>query len=161
MHRRGEWALDVAYALSIGLRTDDRRAWEKDLIKVYLKELAAAGGEPPTLDEALLAYRQQMFHAVAFWLGTIGIGEDSPVAPEICRLNLQRTTQAVVDLDSFGAVGVLMATNEVRSDPGMLRICLWAAPVGLGVHLRRHARLRVAAACHSRGQLHRDRAVLP
>jgi hypothetical protein len=44
-----------------------------------------------------------MFHAVAFWISTIGIGERNPVAPEICKLNLRRCAQAVVDLDSFGA----------------------------------------------------------
>jgi hypothetical protein len=101
----GQWALDVAYALSIGLRTDDRRVWERDLIELYLDGLGTAGGEAPSFDEAWLAYRQQMFHAGSFWISTTGIGEHSPVAPEICRLNVQRTTQAVVDLDSFGAVG--------------------------------------------------------
>jgi len=41
---------------------------------------------------------------VAFWIGTIRIGELSPVAPEICKLNVRRCAQARVDLDSFGAV---------------------------------------------------------
>lgn len=100
----GQWALDVAYALSISLRTEDRRAWEKDLIALYLDRLSAAGGTAPSFDAAWLAYRQQMFHAVAFWIGTIGIGERSPVAPEICKLNVCRSAQAVVDLDSFGAL---------------------------------------------------------
>lgn len=101
----GGWALDVAYALSIGLRVEDRRAWEKDLIGLYLDRLAATGGESLDFDEAWLAYRQQMFHAGAFWIGTIGLGERSPVPHPICRLNVERSTQAAVDLDSFGAVG--------------------------------------------------------
>lgn len=101
----GGWALDVAYALAIGLRVEDRRAWEQDLIRVYLERLAATGGEALGFDTAFAAYRQQMFHAGAFWVGTIGLGDRSPVPHPICRLNVERSTQAAVDLDSFEAVG--------------------------------------------------------
>lgn len=101
----GGWALDVAYALSIGLRVEDRRAWEKDLIRRYLDCLGAVGVEAPDFDTAFTAYRQQMFHAGAFWIGTIGLGDRSPVPHPICKLNVERSTQAAVDLDSFEAVG--------------------------------------------------------
>lgn len=101
---RGQWALDVAYALSIGLTTDDRRAWERDLIACYLDRLAETISETPTFDEAWLAYRQQMFHAVAFWLAPFGIGEGGPVAADVSLSNIQRAAQAIEDLDSFGAL---------------------------------------------------------
>lgn len=101
---RGQWALDVAYALAIGLSTEDRRAWERDLIGFYLDRLAEKVPETPSFDEAWLAYRQQMFHGVSFWLAPFGIGEGGPVAADVSLSNIQRAAQAIDDLDSFDAL---------------------------------------------------------
>lgn len=101
---RGQWALDVAYALAIGLSTEDRRAWERDLIALYLQWLAEKVPETPTFEEAWLAYRQQMFHGVCFWLAPFGIGEGGPVAADVSLSNIQRAAQAIDDLDSFDAL---------------------------------------------------------
>jgi hypothetical protein len=101
---RGQWALDVAYALSIGLSTENRRAWERELIGLYLDRLAETVSELPAFDEAWLAYRQQMFHAVSFWLAPFGIGEGGPVAADVSLSNIQRAAQAIDDLDSFDAL---------------------------------------------------------
>jgi len=102
----GEWALDVAYALMSALTVDDRRAWERDLIALYLDELARAGGEPPTFDQALLRYRQQAFHALIFWLYTIGSGRMQPHMQHrhVAEANVARMTQAVVDLESLDSL---------------------------------------------------------
>src|SRR5207253_2275243 len=43
---RGHWALDVSYALASALRIDDRRAWERELLEVYLEQLAKGGVAP-------------------------------------------------------------------------------------------------------------------
>jgi hypothetical protein len=101
---RGQWALDVAYALSIGLSTENRRAWERDLVGVYLQRLAEKIQETPSFDEAWLAYRQQMFHGVSFWLAPFGIGEGGPVAADVSLSNIQRAAQAIDDLDCFAAL---------------------------------------------------------
>lgn len=78
---RGEWALDLSYALSVNLTTEDRRAWEQDLLERYLWRLGEEGvPKPPTKDEALLRYRQQQFHIVMFTLLTIGAGKLQPAA---------------------------------------------------------------------------------
>jgi hypothetical protein len=104
---RGQWALDVSYALSSALRIEDRRAWERELLEIYLETLAAGGVVPiPSLDAALLAYRQQIFHAFVFWLFTVG---RSPLQPKMqpddaSMANLERMAQAVVDLDAFGSL---------------------------------------------------------
>jgi hypothetical protein len=52
----GGWALDLSYALSAALDIEDRRAWKRDLIALYVDQLANAGGRPPTVDEAFLAW---------------------------------------------------------------------------------------------------------
>lgn len=101
---RGQWALDVAYALAIGLTTEDRRDWERDLIRVYLDRLTEKVSEPPSFEEAWLAYRQQMFHGICFWLAPFGIGEGGPVAPDVSLSNIRRAAQAIDDLDSFAAL---------------------------------------------------------
>lgn len=103
---KGNWALDVAYALSAGLDVEDRRAWERELLALYLDELGAAGGKPPPFDEAWLDYRRQMFHGLIFWTYTLLVGKLSPVQPEpIVRELIRRTAHAVTDLESLDSLG--------------------------------------------------------
>src|SRR5215210_191056 len=102
---KGNWALDVAYAFSAGLTIEDRRAWERDLLELYLDELAAHGGRPAGFDDAFLAYPQQMLHGVVFWTYTLLIGRVAEVQPEpIVRKLISRTAQAAVDLETLDAV---------------------------------------------------------
>jgi len=76
---KGEWSLDFAYAMSVNLSTENRRAWERDLLERYVWRLAEEGvKQPPTFDEAWLKYRQQPFHVVIFSLFTIGAGRFQP-----------------------------------------------------------------------------------
>ncbi|WP_019875180.1 phosphotransferase family protein [Sporichthya polymorpha] len=99
---KGNWALDVAYALSAALDVEDRRAWERDLIALYLDELAAAGGKSPSFEEGWLAYRQQMLHGLIFWTYTLLVGKVSELQPETyVRTLIRRTSQAVVDLETL------------------------------------------------------------
>lgn len=103
---RGNWALDFAYALMSNLDIESRRAWENDLLRLYLEELKANGGKAPAFDEAWLHYRQQVFHGLFAWVGTIGAGRMQPeMQPrDICLANIERITQAVVDLESLDAL---------------------------------------------------------
>lgn len=76
---RGEWALDYAYAMSVNLTTENRRAWEHDLLERYLWRLGEEGvPNPPSFEQAWLRYRQQPFHVVIFSLLTIGAGRFQP-----------------------------------------------------------------------------------
>ncbi|MCX2930070.1 aminoglycoside phosphotransferase family protein [Mycobacterium sp. CVI_P3] len=106
---RGSWAMDVAYALSSALTVDDRRAWERDLIALYIDRLHAAGGPRLTAAGAWLTYRQQPFHGLVFWLYTIGAGRMQPAMQpdDVSLANLERMTNMIVDLDSFEALGEL------------------------------------------------------
>jgi hypothetical protein len=77
---RGEWALDFAYAISVNLAVEDRRAWERELLERYLWRLGEEGvKESPSFEQAWLRYRQQPFHVVIFSLLTIGAGRFQPV----------------------------------------------------------------------------------
>lgn len=103
---KGGWALDFSYAMTSALAIDDRRSWERDLINLYLEELGSRGVTPPTFDEAFLAYRQQIFHALVFWLYTIGAGPLQPdMQPrDICEVNVERMAHAAVDLESLDSL---------------------------------------------------------
>ncbi len=98
---RGQWALDVAYALALNLTVENRRAWEKELIQRYIDKLTDMGVDAPDFDAAWLAYRQQMFHALAFWVSTTGWGEDRTQPEDVCNTFIARSSQAIVDLDSW------------------------------------------------------------
>jgi hypothetical protein len=102
----GEWALDVVYAVMSALTIEDRRAWERELLELYLEELARAGGIAPPFDEAWLRYRQQVFHGLVFWLYTIGSGRMQPQMQKqsVAKANVARMTQATIDLESLDSV---------------------------------------------------------
>lgn len=103
---RGNWALDFAYALMSGLDIESRRAWEHDLLRLYLDQLGENGGTAPPFDDAWLHYRQQVFHGLFAWVGTIGAGRMQPeMQPrDVCLVNIERISQAVVDLESLDAL---------------------------------------------------------
>jgi len=104
----GNWATDYAYAIVTALTPEDRAAWERDLLALYIEELQTRGVvDVPSFDEAWLAYRQQMFHALFYWTFPLGIGALQPrmQLPEISLRNVARSGQAIVELDSMKAVG--------------------------------------------------------
>jgi hypothetical protein len=47
-----------------GLDIESRRAWEHDLLRLYLDRLGENGGKAPGFDDAWLHYRQQVFHGL-------------------------------------------------------------------------------------------------
>ncbi|GAA5144386.1 phosphotransferase [Pseudonocardia eucalypti] len=103
---QGGWARDLAYALSSGLTPEDRREWEKDLVARHGQRLAEAGIEPPSPEEAFLAYRQQMPHAMFMWLGTLG---RHPLQPDyqprdIVMETVRRVCTAADDLETLDAL---------------------------------------------------------
>jgi hypothetical protein len=106
VHGARELGAGFAYVLMSGLDIESRPRWEHDLLRLYLDELKAAGGEAPGFDEAWLHYRQQDFHGLFAWVGTIGAGRMQPeIQPrDICLANIERIAQTVVDLDSLDSL---------------------------------------------------------
>jgi hypothetical protein len=101
----GHWGRDVAYTMSTSLSTEDRRAWEQDLLKFYLENLARAGG--PTVDfaEAWTHYRQQLPSVLAWWTVTLspppGMPDCQPA--DITLEFIRRISVAMDDVDSLHA----------------------------------------------------------
>lgn len=104
---RGHWSRDLAYALATTLTVDDRRAWERELVALYVDALAAAGGPTVSAEAAWLAYRRQLWGALAYWAPTYSPPKLMPsdMQPrEISGELLHRISTACVDLDALNAM---------------------------------------------------------
>ncbi len=103
---RGIWARDVAYTVSSALKPEDRRAWEQDLLKLYLEDMHAAGGPKVSFNEAWLAYRQQLITALTWWTVTLSPPDALPdMQPRDTTLEfIRRISTAADDLDSLDAM---------------------------------------------------------
>jgi hypothetical protein len=104
---KGGWAYDVAYTLTTGLTIEDRRAWERELIRTYVKRLAAAGGPSLAFDDAWLSYRRATPHAYFAWVFALGQSRLQPAMQptSTSREMIARTSRALVDLDTLAALG--------------------------------------------------------
>lgn len=105
---RGGWAYDYSYALTSALTVENRRLWEKDLLRFYLDRLQAAGGQAPPFDDAWLKYRQNSLYGYFCWLSTIpgsAKGNTPDMQPRQVSLDIiQRSANAIRDLESLVAM---------------------------------------------------------
>ncbi|WP_406291677.1 phosphotransferase [Embleya sp. NBC_00896] len=103
---RGNWAHDVSYLVVSTLAVADRRAWERDLLALYLDRLAETGAKAPDFDAAWLAYRRQLVYPYLTWLLVIGRSAVQPrfQADDVSLGVIERTAHAVADLDPLAAV---------------------------------------------------------
>lgn len=100
---RGQWSRDVAYTVSTALATEDRRAWERDLLQLYIESLRASGGPVIEFDDAWQHYRQQLISALTWWTVTLTPPEGLPdMQPKRTSLEfIRRISTAIDDLDAM------------------------------------------------------------
>lgn len=100
---KGHWSRDLVYALTTSLTVENRRAWERDLVRYYLDRMAAAGVPPISFDDAFVEYRRALMTAFAFWTMTLNPPSDMPdmQPPETSLVFIGRLATAVDDLDSL------------------------------------------------------------
>ena len=106
---QGGWAFDVVYAMVSALTVEDRRQWERELLRYYLDQLHAAGGPRVSFDDAWLQYRQNTIYPYFCWLMTL-TGVFLPLMPKMQteKVSLDiiaRSASAIGDLESLRAVG--------------------------------------------------------
>jgi hypothetical protein len=100
--QEGPYMHDVAYSIIGNLTVADRRAGEKDLLAGYLAALKAKGvSHPPTPGEAFDAYRRHVMHGFMWGFTPVEMQPEDIITAEADRFGA-----AVVDLDTFGALGV-------------------------------------------------------
>ena len=95
------WAADVAYFLVGSLAVDQRAAHEQTLLRDYLTQLHAHGGPAIEWETAWLAYRQNLLHGI-IWAT---LPETMQARDGVLAMT-QRFASAIVDHDTFGALGV-------------------------------------------------------
>ncbi|MGE3744558.1 MAG: phosphotransferase [Sphingomonadaceae bacterium] len=99
----GNWVHDVSYFLISSLDIPDRRAAERDLLVHYLDCLGRHRQSPgPGFDEAWEDYRRAAFQSFFTWISN----SDDWQAPEINMSCYARASAAMMDLDSYTALGV-------------------------------------------------------
>jgi hypothetical protein len=100
--RKVPWSHSFSYFLIGALDMADRRKWEQALLSHYLSRLAHYGATPPAFDDAWLAYRQSaLFGLFIFMCNEVAM------QPEVNNTaNAARFGHAVLDHDTFGALGV-------------------------------------------------------
>lgn len=102
---RGHWAYDFGDFLASALAVEDRRAWERDLLSLYLQRLAEAGAPAPGFDEGWRAYRQCLFYPFFCWTTVLGASAWMPETQpaEASKLIIERVATAIDDLDALDA----------------------------------------------------------
>jgi thiamine kinase-like enzyme len=102
---RGHASRDLAYVLSAALEIEDRRSWERELVRRYHERLESSAERGFDADELWRQYRRQMLHALLMWTPTLCHSEHLPdMQPEAASLcMIERMTAAIDDLESLDA----------------------------------------------------------
>lgn len=101
----GHWSRDLIYTMTTALSIENRRAWEKDLVEMYLSLMAERGVPREPIDQVWTALRQQLMTALAFWTITLRPAEGMPDMQPLrtTREFLNRLLVAIDDHDSLAA----------------------------------------------------------
>ncbi len=100
--QRGQGLRDVSYFLANSLSVETRREHDEALIRVYLEALAEAG--VPRVPFSV-AWEQYRLHALYAWISAVVTAAAATLQREsIVRAGLERSSVAVMDLDSLGAL---------------------------------------------------------
>lgn len=106
----GDWGRDVAYAISTALTVENRRAWEKELLRFYLECLHAEGCPVLDFNQAWNNYRRHLFTSLAWWTVTLtpssGDSDEPPpdFQPRDATLAfIGRMATAIDDLDALNS----------------------------------------------------------
>lgn len=98
---------DVGYYLCMGLSVDDRRAFERELLGLYVSRIAAGGGPDMSFDEAWRLHRIHAAYTVPasapasiFELLRGKVEFD----PSVADAFLRRSTAAIEDLEAYQAL---------------------------------------------------------
>ena len=94
--QRGNWATDVSYHLATVLEIEERRAYEAELLRHYLRELESLGAPAPAWDDAWEQYTLGFSYGYFLWVIT-RISSRAVVLIHIPRLAaaLPTTTRSV------------------------------------------------------------------
>lgn len=100
--RRGHPSRELAYTLVTSMTTENRRESQRDLLDVYRRALAAAGGPELDRDDLWDRYRQGALYPYVATLITAGMG--GMQVEDIALKGLERSLEALDDLDTVAVL---------------------------------------------------------
>ncbi len=115
----GHAMTDAAYFIGGGLTTEDRRAHEEDLVRLYHEELLAQGVTNFSWDECWEGYRRGAFHGLVMVIAPAMVVVRTDRGDDMFMTTLQRHAQQILDLDAFDLLPAPEATapTPLRPDP--------------------------------------------
>ncbi|WP_372792167.1 phosphotransferase, partial [Paraconexibacter sp.] len=97
----GPVMLDAAYFIGGGLSVEDRRASERDLLRVYHDELRAQGVRSLPWEEVWDGYRRACFHGILMTVAASMVVVRTERGDDMFMTWLERNAQQVLDLDAL------------------------------------------------------------
>lgn len=110
----GPALLDAAYFIGGCLRVDDRRAHDRELVRLYHEELQSLGVTSLSWDQCWDQYRRQCFHGILMAVAAPMVVERTKRGDDMFMTWLARNAQQVLDLD---ALSLLPARSTARPRP--------------------------------------------
>jgi hypothetical protein len=96
---------DASYFINMAMQIEDRRAHERDLLRVYLDAREASGGAPIGWDDAWQAHRLHALYCVVAACSIVTFPADAPEQRRIfADAFLARVEAAIDDLESLDAL---------------------------------------------------------
>jgi Ecdysteroid kinase-like family len=96
----GSPMLDASYFLASGLDVEDRRAHERELVRVYYDALIDRGIEQLSWEQCWREYRRMSFHGVIMAVAASMLVERTPRGDDMFTALLARHAQQAIDLDA-------------------------------------------------------------
>ena len=104
--RLGPPGLDPAYFLGSSLTTEDRRAYERDLISGYHRQLLDHGVTDFDFDDCWTAYRAGAMYGVFLFVGMASQVESTERGDRVIVNQIKRYADMAIDLDAPAAAGL-------------------------------------------------------
>lgn len=102
----GTYAQDLAYAITTTLRSEHRRAWERDLIGIYVDTFNRLAARPISYEDCWHLYRRHAMAGLLMWTVTLTHGPLMPdMQPEETSLELLR--RAAVAMSDLGTLDLV------------------------------------------------------
>jgi hypothetical protein len=117
--------VDVAYFLGTGLRTEDRRAHEQELVRGYHRRLLEQGVQGFDWERCWDGYRRGCFWGIVINVAAAIVVERTDRGDDMFATVFERIAQQIIDLD---ALELLPEPNAERPQP------LRAEPADEGLH---------------------------
>ncbi|HEY2161691.1 MAG TPA: phosphotransferase [Solirubrobacteraceae bacterium] len=116
----GSPMLDLSYFIGSSLRIEDRRAHERELVRLYHDELVRHGANSLSWEQCWDGYRREAFAGIGMVVVATMMVERTDRGDEMFMTWLARTAQQIIDLDALSMLPEPSSTPPVplRPDPG-------------------------------------------